>query len=41
MVENDPIPAKIEKKVVAYAVANPEIDVRDIVKMPGKVSHTP
>lgn len=39
--KKDPIPAKIEKKVVAYAVANPDIDVRDIVKMPGKVTHTP
>jgi hypothetical protein len=36
----DPIPAALEKRVIAYAKSNPEIDVRDIVKLPNMISHT-
>lgn len=36
----DPIPATLEKRVITYAKAHPEIDVRDIVKLPNMISHT-
>lgn len=38
--KKDPIPASVERKVIKYAVNNPEVDVRDIVKLPDKIAHT-
>jgi len=36
----DPIPDTMEKKVIAYAKKNPDVDVRDIVIMPNRITHT-